>query len=134
MCLALDTWFDRVYYPGHMPNRNHTSTFAAQLHRQLADRGWGVRTLARHMVDPSVEGWDRHVRVEAARRKLNNYLLGGTQPTRESVQQIEQALGMEPGVMSAMEDDSRDLEMVAVLLDQLAAIQERRASRAKVPA
>lgn len=117
----------------HMRHGNHTSRFAVALQTELQKRGWGVRTLARRMVQTDADGWERHVQVETARRKLNNYLLLGVQPSDESVAQIEDALGVEPGSLREEETDLREIELVAALLDQLDAVRSRRAAR-KVPA
>lgn len=115
-----------------MGRENQASRFAVALQTQLQSRGWGVRTLARKMVDPGVDGWDRHVQVESARRKLNNYLLLGVQPSDESVRSIEDALGLPEGELADRPDP--DLALIGALMDQLATVQARRVARLKVPA
>lgn len=118
----------------HMRERKTTSRFAVALQAELRERGWGVRTLARNMVKTDADGWERHVQVESARRKLNNYLLLGVRPSDDSVAQIEDALGVDSGTLMAEETHMEEVELVAALLDQLDAVRSRMAARKKVPA
>lgn len=68
--------------------RTHAETPLAEwLLRQLEDRGWGVRTLARRM-DPDGDG-------EIARRALNRYLFEGSNPTEANRALIAVALGVD---------------------------------------
>lgn len=58
---------------------------AEWIQAQLVERGWGVRTLARHMApdDP-----------EVARRALNRYLFEGSNPSEANRRLIAEALGV----------------------------------------
>lgn len=58
--------------------------FAQWLRAQLAEKGWGVRTLARHM---------NPLEPEVARRALNRYLAGGL-PTAAYRASIADGLGI----------------------------------------
>lgn len=61
------------------------TALAEWLHERLTERGWGVRTLARHMTpdDP-----------ERARRAVNRYLHEGSRPSPENRRLIAVALNV----------------------------------------
>ena len=64
-----------------------TTPLADWLTAELAERGWGIRTLARKM-NPE--------EPEIARRALNRYLFEGSNPTEVNREAIAAALDVDP--------------------------------------
>ena len=72
----------------HMGQRTLAPTPLAEwLRAELDERGWGVRTLARHMNQDE---------PEIARRALNRYLYEGSNPSEANRDLIAEALDMDP--------------------------------------
>lgn len=65
---------------------------ARWLRAELEERGWGVRTLARHMNPDD---------VEQARRAVNRYLFSGSHPNPQNRALIARALDVAEDVIPA---------------------------------
>lgn len=71
----------------HMARALAETDLAQWLDAEIKQRGWGVRTLARHMTDPGED-------PEIARRCLNRVLFEGSNPSPENRALIADGLGV----------------------------------------